>query len=228
MNETNWDKILAENGFSGADIVLRDFEDPDLHEVGVFVSTTSTSEKPATRSERSMPAVYIVCVDNNQAQEKLTWTLQDKMLSEGFRNCSIIDYHDALNLDLSESLCVALLGLGQIDLSIASESEFQNIKHILTSTKSLLWVSGDESENPSLAVATGLIRSARWESDYDKTNFSLLSVEYPMPGAEYLADRIVVICHRLPDESSTFERNGEFLLREGEFWTDHHASRHVE
>lgn len=81
--------------------MLRDFEDPDLHEVVVFVSTaTSASEIPISRLKYSSP-VYIVCVDNTQAQGELARMLRDKISNDDFGSCSIIDYHNALNIDLN-------------------------------------------------------------------------------------------------------------------------------
>jgi NADPH:quinone reductase-like Zn-dependent oxidoreductase len=214
MSEAQWDKVLGENGFSGIDLVLKDAEDEDLHEISVMISTADAADLPVNGIEAKQNA-FIICESPEQMEQQLTLSLRESLTERGFKSCIAIDYHSlpSANVDVQGSLCVALLGLGKTNLSEINDNEFHNIKDLLLNSSWLLWISGDEIDNPALAMATGLIRSVRWERDFDTPNLVLLSVENPPPESKALADKIGEYCNHYRKE-----RNEEFLLRNNEFW----------
>jgi NADPH:quinone reductase-like Zn-dependent oxidoreductase len=214
ISEIQWDKVLGENGFSGLDLVLKDAGDEDLHDISVMISTADTDDPPVKGIEAKQH-VFIICESPKQMQQQLTLSLRKSLIERGFRSCTIIDYHDlrSANVNVQGSLCVVLVGLGKTNLSEINENEFNNIKDLLLTSSWLLWISGDEVENPALAMVTGLIRTVRWERDFDAPNLVLLSVENPRPESKALADKIGDYC-----KSYRRERNEEFLLRNNEFW----------
>jgi hypothetical protein len=116
-------------------------------------------------------------------------------------------------VDIQSSLCVALLGLGKTNLSEINENEFDSIKDLLLNSSWLVWVSGDEVENLALAMVTGLIRTVRWERDFDAPNLVLHGVDNPPPESKVLAEKIGDYCKHYSKE-----RNEEFLIKNNEFW----------
>jgi len=206
--------VLRENGFSGLDLVLRDAEDEDLHDISVIISTGNSDNPPAGGMEAKQHAL-VICESPEQMKQQLTLSLIESLTVRGFKSCTAIDYHSipSPNVDIKGSLCVALLGLGKTNLSEINENEFDSIKFLLLSSSWLVWVSGDEVETPTLAMATGLIRTVRWERDFDAPNLVLLGVDNPRPESKALADKIGDYCKRYSKE-----RNEEFLIKNNEFW----------
>ena len=232
MSESQWDTLLQENSFSGTDLILRDMEDHELHEISIMVSTAASHNEPTTldannangshglendlSDNNKREQVFIICESKNQMEAPLTIELSESLLTNKYRSCRIIDYHKPFPTDWNKTtgLAISLLGLGGTNLSNLNENEYEKIKELLLQSSNLLWVSGDEVENPLLAMATGLIRSVRWERDLDGPNITILGVANPSPCSRVFARKISQLCENLGKE-----RNGEYLLKDHEFWT---------
>jgi NADPH:quinone reductase-like Zn-dependent oxidoreductase len=213
MTETQWDKLLRENGFSGVDLVLKDTNDGELHEISVMISSADSTNAPVNGTS-GKPNAYLIFDSPEQMKEQSALSIRDHLIMEGF-NCTSIDYHSlpSAEIELNGSLCISLIGLAQTNLSEITHSEFLGIKNLLLGSSRLLWVVGDESTRPELAMATGLIRSVRWERDFDSPNLVILSVEDPPPEPITIADKIIACIH-----AHGKEVNQEFLLRRNELW----------
>jgi NADPH:quinone reductase-like Zn-dependent oxidoreductase/NAD(P)-dependent dehydrogenase (short-subunit alcohol dehydrogenase family)/aryl carrier-like protein len=58
-----------------------------------------------------------------------------------------------------------------------SSSTFQKIQNLVTTCDSLLWVSGDPLTQPQFQMATGLLRTIRWEQDRNDLNLVTFSLD---------------------------------------------------
>jgi NADPH:quinone reductase-like Zn-dependent oxidoreductase len=215
LNEPKWDEVLVQSGFSGTDIVLRDTEDEAAHEISVFVSSAAGE----TSTDNAKKPVILICDTQQQLASQLVSSLQMQFVRNGYPSCSAVNYKTLLMQDLQDTLCVVLIGLGQTDLTALDKEAFYNIKHFLLSSTWLVWVSGDATENPTLGLATGLIRSVRWERDFDAADLTLLEIVNPLPDQIILANKLYDFCHRHFQETLTRSRNGEYLLKDGEIWS---------
>src|SRR5206468_549739 len=62
-----WDYLLKQNGFSGADLVFRDFEDDIAHHLGWIVAR-AIGEVPSPRVEIPNNTEVIIIIDQNSKQ----------------------------------------------------------------------------------------------------------------------------------------------------------------
>jgi NADPH:quinone reductase-like Zn-dependent oxidoreductase len=214
MSEAQWDNLLKKQGFSGLDLVLKDTEQADLHEISVMISTMDETDSHANEITKPRNG-YVIVESPHQMHQPLTILIKESLMRKGFESCTAVNYHNlpSSEVDLKDAVCISLIGMGETNLSEISDTEFLGIKDVLLSSTSLLWVAGDETKMPESAMATGLIRTVRWERDLDAPSLVLLNVEEPHPEPEELAEKMLD-CILTPGR----ERNEDFLLRGGELW----------
>ncbi len=92
ISETQWDCVLRESGFSGTDIVLKDTEEDDLHEISIMISTAEVTNSPIEGTEKSH--VLLICESSEQIEEQLTVAISEQILRDGFKSCASVDYHN--------------------------------------------------------------------------------------------------------------------------------------
>jgi NADPH:quinone reductase-like Zn-dependent oxidoreductase len=202
MSEAQWDNVLKKQGFSGLDLVLKDTEQADLHEISVMISTMDEMDSHANEITKPRNG-YVIVESPHQMHQPLTVLIKESLIRKGFESCTAVNYHDlpSSEVDLKDAVCISLIGMGETNLSEISDTEFLGIKDVLLSSASLLWVAGDETKKPESAIATGLIRTVRWERDLDAPSLVLLNVEE-------------LDCILTPGR----ERNEDFMLKGGELW----------
>ncbi len=214
MTGVQWEEVLRDSGFSGLDIELKDTDDDELHEISVMISSAESTDHHMSSIE-NRPDVYLICESLEQTREQFTLSIRGYLVEHGWENCILIDYHElpSAELDFTRSLCVSLIGLGKTDLSVIGGDEFSSIQSLLLNSSTLLWVSANETQRPELAMATGLLRSVRWERDFDSPNLVTLGIEGPFPEPRLLAYKILQCI-----DPKRNMRNEEFLYKENELW----------
>ena len=217
-SEENWESLLAASGFSGADVVLRDSESEAAHQMSVFASTAMEIH-PALSSEHYSKPVRIICANQSQMEQDVATVLGMKLRESGYLDCASLDYHNLSSVSLADTLCIVLLGFGDFDLSELDKNEFMNVQRLLSTASWLLWISSDQLDDPKSGMATGLIRTVRWERDYDEPNLVLLDVDKPIPEPAVLANKIITLLRRHFEGTPVLARNGEYILRDCAFCT---------
>jgi hypothetical protein len=101
-----------------------------------------------------------------------------------------------------------------------SNEDYDGINKMLTVCKGLLWVTGDQVAQPKLGMATGLIRTVRWERDLDETNLITLTIPDPQPKVDDLVKSVVgLIKEQFSGAVPVAKFHGEFVLESGRLLT---------
>lgn len=161
ITDTQWEGLLQQTGFSGNDLVIRDFDDDSRHLYSIIVSKVIDPQCEQAVSS-STPRLVIIVDDNSKTQvavaESILGTWNGEMVS--LDTAAITSWPEG-------DILVALLELGSPLVSQLSEHEFNNLKLVLQRSKSLLWVtchSSGDSEGALYAAITGLVRVIRTEA----------------------------------------------------------------
>ncbi|KAL6878977.1 polyketide synthase [Trichoderma novae-zelandiae] len=166
-----WDKCLRDNGFSGNDVIFRDYKSEACHIVSIILTTAV--EEPQLAPVIS-PGKLVIVVDEQKSylQTRLAELVQQQLDPQGSKKSSIC----AFSLEeLSQSLdsltdddtvvCIAEVN-SQPLLSKLSETSFKCLQYLVGKASKLLWVtatSTDSDEYADYGAAQGFFRSIRVE-----------------------------------------------------------------
>jgi NADPH:quinone reductase-like Zn-dependent oxidoreductase len=142
LEEAGWDTLFHQTGFSGNDVVMRDWQDDACHEFSIIVSTaTETNPAPTATKE-------ITIIHGDDAEQK---TLAEKLQATFHRKVNISPLSAALNIPLEdETVLVFLLELGKPVWNTIEEPLFTKLQRILTANLNtkVLWVGQEGFEGP--------------------------------------------------------------------------------
>ncbi|EED16635.1 polyketide synthase, putative [Talaromyces stipitatus ATCC 10500] len=93
----------------------------------------------------------------------------------GTENCEITPLEQIKEFDLSDLTCIVLSDGETASLIETDEKTFDHLKYIVTVSPRIFWVSSDSSR-PQWAIASGFLRTARWEKGGSDTDFSILNI----------------------------------------------------
>lgn len=179
--EPDWDKVLKENGFSGQDLVIRDYQNNTAHSASVMISTAEGSAPIA--SEKA--TIFMVVDEEVKAQHGLALSLANDVVfdsSELFqpRIVYIDDLEDAAVK--THDYVIVLADFGESILADLSKRNFELIRAWIKQTKKLLWVTQNDismdSTNtplPFSAMKDGLLRTLR--AEMNNSHIVSLSIE---------------------------------------------------
>ncbi|KAF4443314.1 polyketide synthase [Fusarium austroafricanum] len=213
--EHSWDKCLRDNGFSGNDMVIRDYEDDQCHIMSVIVTTTME----AVSQEPSKGRLIFLVSDGSSSREKgLADSVRTQLDPSGGRQTQIVPF-DQESLDmvkLTNQDCV--ISLMEVDghplLSTLSEQDFISLQLLVRKASNLLWVTStslDDPKCPDFSVAQGLFRSIRAEQP--DTHIVNLSIQDDEP-FESCTDLISQAYHRSFD-TRTPSNEVEYVAHDG-------------
>lgn len=170
LSVQDWDAALKANGFSGVDIVFRDFEDDVAHQLGWLVATATGSEvisSPTTQpTERQQP--LIVIDTDSKLQHLLSNDLNGRLHSLTGLESRIVDLATAsaeINTIHEDALVVLMVDFGPSFLSSMDETTWKEMSSLVQKSRHLLWVSagGGQSASPNHGILDGLARTLRSE-----------------------------------------------------------------
>lgn len=199
IDEPRWNTLLKDNGFSGNDLVLRDFESDVSHAFSIIFSTAAhqRQESPFTR-------IYFVVNPQSEEQTGLARTLLDRHIIEN-SSPSIVALDQVGSVDFQKTdVVVALLELDTPRLSQIEHSEFELLKLLTRRVNKLLWIASSSpngSEYPYSHLMQGFLRSMRAES-FEK-HIVTLHIETHPEGIRSWADIIRDVCRASFIQGST-------------------------
>ncbi len=167
-----WDVIMKSNGFSGVDIVFRDFDDDVAHQVGWLVTTAteddSTSPLLVKRNEKQQ--AVIVVDKTSEEQQSLSNELVPLFHELTGTNPQIVDLTmAAAETEIeNDALVILLVDFGKSFIASLNESTWSSMSSLIQRSRRLLWVSagGGREVNPDHGMLDGLARTLRTEK-YD-------------------------------------------------------------
>lgn len=184
LTEERWSEFLRDTGFSGADLVMRDYQSDLCHLCSMLISRAVhvAQDEPETLEDPETTLRLLVDF-NSDAQRSLAGEI-------------IARYPDAQTFELAPNLgeasiywpkdavVVSLLELGMPRLASLSESDFRALKQLVQEVQHMLWIgslptNADGMVNPHTAVATGLFRGI--QSEEPSKHVVTLSIESEAP-----------------------------------------------
>lgn len=187
-----WDNVLQESGFTGTDLVFRDFVDDTAHHVGWIIATASHAagtngshadavagsvKPPVSNLSRLKRKVVLVIDERSVDQQSLAKQLADSLESTHGMQPQIGGVDAASNAIISdrteaaadpESLIILLTDYGPSWLGAVSETDWDFLQRLVQTSRRLLWVTaggGRDVPDPEHAMLDGLARTLRSE-DY--------------------------------------------------------------
>ncbi|MCJ1263260.1 hypothetical protein MMC22_003130 [Lobaria immixta] len=160
----SWEKVLHNNGFSGLDLEIPDFVRPECQESSILISTaiSNTSEKP------NCSRFVFVADLKSSLQLNIAQQLATSLLPEGGLSSRVLGLDEAASLaDKGDLHFVFLIELEQPLLNELCSRTFAALQELLTSSKSVFWVSGScvaAPKGPEYAIINGLSRVLRNEN----------------------------------------------------------------
>lgn len=205
IDEDQWHEELLNAGFQPR-LLIKDTDD-QVNEMSAFVAANVPSESP----KKSL--LSIIYSSKYPGQYDLACKVANEITSE-VCTAALVDLM-GVSSDHTETIGIILLGYQGLDLSELSSAEFEKIQYILGSFTNLLWVSNDIDETPKSAMATGLVRTARWERDHDNINFLMLEITQQFGDLQAVLSNITLICDHAFTSETLVPRNAEYRLQNG-------------
>lgn len=170
VDEAQWDTLLRQSGFSGADLCLRDYADQESHLMSIICAT---AEGLPGGGNVSSTEVTIVTEPESSLQEDLAKSIITQLSTNGFHNTRLITLSDAVqDGDISpSSAMITLFDAGEKALlSRLDTDNFKLLKNLLLNAKNILWVSngGGYKPDPSHGMIDGFAKVFNTEQPRSK------------------------------------------------------------
>jgi NADPH:quinone reductase-like Zn-dependent oxidoreductase/SAM-dependent methyltransferase len=203
LTEPEWDDMLLKSGFSGADLVFKDYLNENIHAQSLIVATAPLLA-PIHHDAREA----IIVVSSLEPLGPLLATIRASMQKIGIPEASVVRCKDLEGRDLKQTVCIALLEL-ETSVFVDGEVNFTIMQRMLTTAAGVLWVTNDLMSNPEISLSTGLIRSVRWERDLDDSNLVILGIEFKTQEPNTSAAQITEV-YRYQFMQQNNQRNAEY------------------
>ncbi|RYP13408.1 hypothetical protein DL767_010766 [Monosporascus sp. MG133] len=172
VTEEQWDKIYKNTGFSGNDLIIRDFDTDVWHAASIIATTAVQQSQPEGQRSRCVLVVDPLCEDQIAIAEKLRGDQATKILHLNELN-GISD-----NLLVGGDTVISLLEVRKPFLVALSERDFHGLQTLVRHSKNLLWVttsSAKDIDHSHYGLMVGLFRSIR--SEAEEKHIVTLSIE---------------------------------------------------
>lgn len=213
LTEKGWVAALRENGFERSVLRLPDTLNPELHVQSLVVATAQEEEK--AQAEIEIKRTFIVTSTKPVLREQLVadnLAAQLMTMYAGRLDLKVIPFTSLEEYSLKDACCVVTMELGQAFLAGDIEpEEWGVVKKLLTTASGVIWATMDPFENPKVGLATGLLRTLRWERDQDGCDFTAVAFEDSEKNESEVARHIRRIYRRHFVEGR--DRNAEYLVR---------------
>lgn len=170
MDQPQWDHLMKENGFTGTDIVMRDYESDDAHQMDFLICHAAANDVAA---KPTVPQTVSLIVDGGSAvQFAAAETIRNTLLATADTESKIVALSELqAESEVSMSTCISLLDFDGPFMTSMSEQQFDGLQQLLKKARLLLWVSrggGDQPHEPGFQIIDGFARSFRLEAAYLK------------------------------------------------------------
>jgi NADPH:quinone reductase-like Zn-dependent oxidoreductase/SAM-dependent methyltransferase len=179
-----WDKCLKDNGFSGNDLVMRDYQDDQCHIMSVIVTTASEIQQAVERKTRKGRLVMLISDEASTKERELADQVRARLDPNMERRSTVVPFslikvQKELTDLTSDDLVICLAEAGDKPLlSDLSEEQFSCLQFMISQVSNLLWVTSVNTSDPGCpdySVAQGFFRSIRAEQP--DTHIVILAIE---------------------------------------------------
>lgn len=183
VDEAQWNSLLQDNGFSGNDLVLRDWEADACHDFSVIMTTAV----PGAQQFAAIQSVVIV-IDGASATQRQFAENVETYLEEtlGPIRVEIMPWtnFDYTTVD-AKNIFISLVEFDNPTLSKLTEEDFEKLKEFMATVKQLLWVTASSLGDtcyPYIGLTHGFFRTLRSENS-TKRIITLSMDEIDLPSA---------------------------------------------
>ncbi|KAK7967304.1 Type I Iterative PKS [Apiospora aurea] len=161
LKEAQWGQVLQQTGFSGADVILSDQEDPGKRLCSIMISTAVANPSAALQNGTVQNlATIVVFNEQSDSQARLAHYVAESH-GGGTLPLGAVEGKDAIK---KNNIVIFLLDVGESFLSATPEEGFDKMKVVLQQAERILWVSSSNPQSPEYALhglAKGFLRSLR-------------------------------------------------------------------
>ncbi|KAI1170512.1 polyketide synthase PksD [Nemania sp. FL0916] len=217
ITDAEWDAVLQENGYSGNDLVIRDYRDDVAHYASIICST---AREPVQESE-AMKTIIVVN-DDNEHQMGVAIHLASELVLAGRPEPAIQSLTQFRGTDMAAAhSTIVLADIGQSLLAEMTEDTFTELKIMIQRSDNLLWVTFSEiSEDwnttlyPYSGLKDGLLRTLRQE--FGNKQITTLSIEDNIHDIIHSVKVIAKIFSNILTETCS---GVEYIVRDGRILT---------
>ena len=216
LSETDWTCALAQNGFSGMDLCLRDTDSAQDHISNILVATavdSSTCVEHRFNSSRENTVAILNLPDLNQ-QDEFGSALSRAITSNLGNKCDLA----AIGEILPHRYVVCILDLDHPIFGEPSEALWASLQSLCTRNKRILWITQSacsEQVSPAYSMVTGWARCIRTE--VPGLRLITMALEYAVPSIDVLTNITNALQTLFTDKTDKIEE--EYVERNGLFYT---------
>ncbi|CAN9271626.1 unnamed protein product [Alternaria alternata] len=214
LTEVQWDVLLKETGFTGNELLVKDYEDPRANYVTIITSTAEKTQKAVTEVSR----VLIITNDHDKQQEDLAQGVSTAISTSFTCQVVVFTLSHITEAEVSPSDCILFLAdmQGSI-LAEPSKDEFRLIQTWLQQSKHLLWVTAaltSQQSSPCTSIKDGLLRVIRAENNSKR--IISLTLEHDASDIQICQQCIVQVFRSAFEDASP---ELEYTVRDGKIMT---------
>ncbi|KAK4182993.1 hypothetical protein QBC35DRAFT_132042 [Podospora australis] len=217
LDESGWDTLFHQTGFSGNDVVLHDWQSDACHEFSILMST-ATESSPTPTAERKIVIIH----GDDAEQQVLAQQLQHTFPSP----VATVPLSSALEIPLQDdTLLVFLLELGKPVWNAIEEALFKQLQKILTANLNtkILWVGREGFEGPDSLGAPPAYRlidgvSRVLNSEVDGEALSVLTLQTELGITREHLQLIIRVTAKLSEtqeglaDTEFYQKNGRLCV----------------
>lgn len=204
ITENDWNILLKESGFSGIDIVLRDFEDEACHQSSIMISTALDGSNVSP----TLPSTTIVVDRSSFVQQHLAEKIQERLHKDHECEALISSIQEVSQYRSEGVVQLFLVDTGKPILPELDSSMFSNLQSSIRHTNQVLWITsggGQSATNPGFGMIDGFARALRLERN--ELKFVTLALDSAIKEVDRKVDHVVrVMCQSF---SAAVETNYE-------------------
>ncbi|KAL8769661.1 MAG: hypothetical protein Q9209_004458 [Squamulea sp. 1 TL-2023] len=158
VTEHDWNQVLKETGFSGTDIVLRDFEHEACHQSSIMISTAVDSSHITSHC----PAMIIVIDQQSSVQNSMARGLQEQLYKSESYLANILSLKEACKIPSTDMIVIMLMEMETPMLQRLEQLTFLEVQGFFRSNRRILWITGGggaASEDPGHGLIDGFSRA---------------------------------------------------------------------
>ncbi|PGH23855.1 hypothetical protein AJ80_02103 [Polytolypa hystricis UAMH7299] len=185
INEEKWNEVLIENGFTGIDISLPDYLDEFCRQSSVMVTTA----KAELKADPNGFEVIMVGDTYSEIQNGVASRLRDELGPMATLDQSIITVQEAAATPSTDAVYIFISEIDKPLLLTIDDPTYSSLHVLLTTARTIFWVTGNPTEHPEYGIIHGLARTIANENNSVK--FTTVAIEDPTTSPEQHASHIV-------------------------------------
>ncbi|VUC32029.1 unnamed protein product [Clonostachys rosea] len=223
ISERQWDKVLKENGFSGNDLVIEDYQYDVCKLTAVMVSTAAKRQR-VDNTPIPTRSLWLITDGQSNRQTLMAGALKSSASAQSWNKVNILSVHSLETAGMHpKDVAVVLFELDEPFFYSISQANFTLIQSVVEKFQNLLWATladpkeEEEGKYVQYSLSVGFVRGMRSE-DIDKHYISLFIEQED--GADLLSyQKYIEAALRVSFEDEPASLELEYVVRNGNLET---------